>query len=43
MLEEKGISTRVLDIFTLKPIDKEEIIVCAEETDAIVTAEIIIL
>jgi transketolase len=25
MLEERGISTRVLDMFTLKPIDKEEI------------------
>jgi transketolase len=39
MLEEKGISARVLDMFTLKPIDKEEIIVCAKETGAIVTAE----
>jgi transketolase len=39
MLEEKGISTRVLDMFTLKPIDKEEIIKCAKETGAIVTAE----
>lgn len=39
MLEERGISTRVLDMFTLKPIDKEEIIKCAKETGAIVTAE----
>jgi len=39
MLEEKGISTRVLDMFSLKPIDKEEIIKCAKETGAIVTAE----
>jgi len=39
ILEEKGISARVLDMFTLKPIDKEEIIVCAKETGAIVTAE----
>ena len=39
MLEEKGISARVLDMFTLKPIDKEEIMVCAKETEAIVTAE----
>jgi len=39
MLEERGISARVLDMFTLKPIDKEEIIVCAKETGAIVTAE----
>ena len=39
MLEEKGISTRVLDMFTLKPIDKDAIIVCAKETGAIVTVE----
>jgi len=39
MLEERGISARVLDMFTLKPIDKEEIIKCAKETGAIVTAE----
>jgi len=39
MLEEKGISARVLDMFTLKPIDKEEVIKCAEETGAIVTVE----
>ena len=39
MLKEKGISVRVLDMFTLKPIDKEEIIGCAKETGAIITAE----
>ena len=39
MLEEKGISVRLLDMFTLKPIDKETIITCAKETGAIVTAE----
>lgn len=39
MLEEKGIFARVLDMFTLKPIDKKEIIKCAKETGAIVTAE----
>jgi len=39
MLEEKGISARILDMFILKPIDKEEIIKCAIETGAIVTAE----
>jgi len=38
-LEKEGISARVLNIFTLKPIDKESIIKCAEETGAIVTAE----
>jgi len=39
MLEEKGISARILDMFTLKPADKKEIIKCAKETGAIVTAE----
>ena len=39
MLEEKGVSSRVLDVFTLKPIDKAGIIKCAKETGAIVTAE----
>ena len=39
IFEEKGISARVLDMFTLKPIDKEEIIKCAKKTGAIVTAE----
>jgi transketolase len=39
MLKETGISVRVLDMFTLKPIDKETIITCAKETGAIVTAE----
>jgi transketolase len=39
MLKEKGISVRILDMFTLKPIDKETIITCAKETGAIVTAE----
>jgi transketolase len=39
MLEAKGISSRVLNMFTLKPIDKDAIITCAKETGAIVTAE----
>ncbi|TDT56497.1 transketolase family protein [Fonticella tunisiensis] len=38
-LEVDGISARVLNMFTLKPIDKETIIKSAEETGAIVTAE----
>lgn len=38
-LAKEGISARVLDMFTLKPIDKEAIIRCAQETGAIVTAE----
>jgi len=39
MLKEKGISVRVLDMFTIKPLDKEAVIRCAMETGAIVTAE----
>jgi transketolase len=38
-LEKEGISARVVNIFTLKPIDKELVIKCAEETGAIVTVE----
>ena len=39
LLEKDGISARVVNIFTIKPIDKNLIIKCAEETGAIVTAE----
>jgi len=39
ILEGQGISVRVVNMFTLKPIDKELIIKCAQETGAIVTAE----
>lgn len=39
MLKEKGISARVVDIVTVKPLDKELILKCALETSAIVTAE----
>lgn len=38
-LEEEGISARVVDMFTWKPIDEELITKCAQETGAIVTAE----
>ena len=38
-LEKEGIYIRVVNIFTLKPIDKEIIIKCAKDTGAIVTAE----
>lgn len=38
-LEKKGISARVLDMFTIKPIDKEAILKAAKETGAIVTVE----
>ena len=39
ILEKEGISARVVNIFTLKPIDTELIVECARETGAIVTAE----
>lgn len=38
-LEESGISARVVNMFTWKPIDKELIVKCANETGAIVTVE----
>jgi len=39
ILEDKGIHVRVVDIHTIKPIDKELIIKCAKETKQIVTVE----
>ncbi|MHC1760057.1 MAG: transketolase family protein [Negativicutes bacterium] len=39
MLEKENISARVLNMFTIKPIDREAIISAARETGAIVTAE----
>lgn len=39
LLEKDGISARVVDMFTLKPVDKECIIESAKKTGAIVTAE----
>lgn len=39
MLKEKGIKARVINMHTIKPIDKELVIKCAKETGAIVTAE----
>jgi transketolase len=39
LLREKGISCRVVDMFSIKPIDKDLISRCARETGAIVTAE----
>ncbi|MCL6557728.1 MAG: transketolase family protein [Firmicutes bacterium] len=38
-LEAEGIHARVVNMFTLKPIDRELIVQCAQETGAIVTAE----
>lgn len=39
LLEEEGISARVIDMHTIKPIDREIILRAAKETGAIVTAE----
>ncbi len=38
-LEKEGISVRVVDMFTVKPVDIEAIVKCAKETGAIITAE----
>ncbi|MDD4188915.1 MAG: transketolase C-terminal domain-containing protein [Eubacteriales bacterium] len=38
-LEEEGISARVVDMFTIKPLDNECVIESAKKTGAIVTAE----
>ena len=39
MLKNQGISARVVNIHTIKPIDRELICKCAEETGLIITAE----
>ena len=39
LLAEEGVSARVLDIHTIKPLDEELVIKAAKETGAIVTAE----
>ncbi|MEM1484462.1 transketolase C-terminal domain-containing protein [Oscillospiraceae bacterium PP1C4] len=39
LLKAEGISARVVDLHTIKPIDRELIVKCAKETGAIVTAE----
>ena len=39
LLKEKGINVRVIDIHTIKPIDKALIIKCAKETKRIITIE----
>lgn len=39
LLRERGISCRVIDMFSIKPIDRDLIYKCARETGAIVTAE----
>ena len=39
ILEQKGIYVRVVDIHTIKPIDREAIVKCAKETKRIITVE----
>lgn len=39
VLKEQGISARVVNVCTWKPLDKDEIVACASETGAIVTCE----
>lgn len=39
ILEEKGINIRVIDVHTIKPIDKDAIVRAAKETDKIITIE----
>jgi transketolase len=39
MLEDQGISARVIDIHTIRPLDRETIAVAARETGALVVAE----
>ena len=39
ILREKGINVRVIDIHTIKPIDREMIIKCAKETEKLVSIE----
>lgn len=39
MLAKEGISARLIDMFTIKPIDRELVVRCAKETGCIVTAE----
>lgn len=38
-LEKEGIQARIIDMFTIKPLDVEAVIAAARETGAIVTAE----
>lgn len=38
-LEKKGIHVRVVDVFTIKPVDREVIIKCAKETKRLITVE----
>lgn len=39
LLEKQGVNARVVNLHTLKPVDRDAIVACAEQTGAIVTAE----
>ncbi|MGI6028589.1 MAG: transketolase family protein [Candidatus Heteroscillospira sp.] len=39
LLAKEGVSLRVVDMYSIKPIDRELILKCARETGAIITAE----
>lgn len=39
IMQTKGVSVRVVDMYSIKPIDRELILKCAKETGAVVTAE----
>ena len=39
ILKENGVNVRVIDIHTIKPMDKELIVKCAKETKRIITVE----
>ncbi len=39
ILKEKGIDVRVIDVHTIKPIDREMVVKCAKETKRIITVE----
>ena len=39
ILQEKGINVRVIDMHTIKPIDRDLLVKCAEETARIITVE----
>ena len=39
ILEKNGISARVIDMYTIKPLDEKLVIKCARETNAMITAE----
>lgn len=38
-LEEKGINVRIIDVHTIKPIDKQMIVKCAKETKKLISIE----